>query len=69
MSGIFQDDKFWARKLKTERREPRSVRPGGRKGCLGSDRDPYPGTYHVKNCTSYGKNGKTWHDQLKNQRD
>lgn len=67
MAGIWQDGKFWRRKLETEKQPPRTTRGGGRKGCLGSKNDPYPGTYHVKNCRKYGGK-KTWWDQYKNQR-
>lgn len=67
MAGIFQDEKFWRRKIKQENEPPRTARGGGRKACLGSDSDPFPGTYHIKNCSKYSKN-KSWHDQFKNQR-
>lgn len=67
MAGIYQDKKFWRRKLQSENEGPRTVRPGGRKGCMGSKNDPYPGIYHRQNCrAASGK--KTWWDQLKNQR-
>lgn len=66
MSGIFQDDKFWRRKLLTEDQPPRTSRPGGRRGCLGSRNDKHPGTYHVENCRDNGE--KSFNDKLKNQR-
>lgn len=68
MAGIFQDAKWWRRRLEQERKPPRTAARNGRRGCLGSKSDPYPGTYHVDNCRGYGKHGKTWWDNLKNQR-
>lgn len=68
MAGQYQDERFWRRKLESERKPPRTAARGGRRGCLGSKKDKYPGTYHVENCTKYGRDGKTWNDQLKNQR-
>lgn len=66
MAGIWQGHKFWSRKLKSENQPPRTVRPGGRRGCLGSRKDPYPGTYHIDNCQE--GNNKGFSDKLKNQR-
>ena len=66
MAGIWQGKRFWSRKIKSENEPPRSVRGGGRKGCLGSDKDPFPGTYHVANCGNNRE--KTWWDRYKNQK-
>ena len=68
MAGRWPGKKYWDRIARVENQPPRSARGGGRKGCLGSDNDPYPGVYHVKNCSQYGNGKKTWWDQLKNQR-
>ena len=55
MAGIWLGPKFWSRRIKRDLRPYRTALKSGRKGCLGDDTDPYPGTFHSANC-----NGKPY---------
>ena len=50
MAGIFQDRKFWRRKIQSENQPYRTSSTGGRRGCLGDASDPFPGEYNPANC-------------------
>ena len=43
--------RFYNRIKRWEREEWRNAsRRGGRRGCFGDTNDPFPDTYHIKNC-------------------
>ena len=50
MAGIWQGARFWRNKLRAEDQPYRTSGQDGRRGCLGGPGDPFPGTYHTKNC-------------------